>query len=722
METQPNQQPAQPPAAKPAPAPAQPAAQPAAQQPATAQTALSGAAKPKPLPADQSKSNRKFLIGCLGAFGCSILLFLGVLFAFLAFGSSDNPIFSFLGVAPGEVVNVLITLINLIFLVLVFASFIFAVIGVFKITTARKDDKDARRKGSMFTFISAAVMIVLIFIWIIAYFFLASKKSVSQRVSIATVPEKTINLTAPIVIKFDASKAPINRNQFDILSYNWDFGDGAELSGNPQTHTFDKLGNFKVTLTIKVKEKQTGKEQDVPFTRDVTIQNVLANVVIKADKTTGPAPLTVKFDGSKSNSPNGEITAYGWDLDGDSQYADSDKPQAEKTFDKIGTYKVGLRVTDSTGTFAVNEIEIEVTPPDSPIAKIAVEGSENNQLKLGKAYIFSAASSISPTGNKITKYEWEFGDSGTAKTRSVTHTYEKAGEYEVRLTVIDEAGKKGEITEKFFVKAPDAAPQAILKTNPEAQQDGALNGKAPFEVIFNASGSTDANDDIVEYAWDFDGDSKTDDANAISTYKFMKPGTYNVSLTVTDSTNLTSKAQIIVKVESPGLEANIKADPASGVAPLTVKLDASGSSYPDGQIVSYEWDFGEGKAPRIDEAKVTYQYGAVGTFTAKVTAVTSDNKRATAQTTINARSVPIKACFEPSAEAGKAPLEVEFDPTCATGTVVKYKWTFGSAGQSVERKPKFTFKDAGEYNATLEVSDSQGIIDTFSKKITVQKP
>lgn len=688
-------------------------------QPQTQAQAGAPAAKPAAaLPKDQTKSNRKFVIGCVSAFGCALFLFLGVLFAFLAFGSTENPIFGFLGVPPGEVVNVLITLVNLIFLVLVFVSFIFVVIGVFKITTAKKEDREARRRGTVFTFASLAIMVFLIFVWIFAYFFLAQKRTVAPRVAIATEPLKTTGLTAPVKIKFDASKAPINKRQFDILSYRWNFGDGSEATGNPQTHTFTQLGNFKVTVTANLKEKGTAKEQDVQFTKDVTIANVLANVIIKADPKKGEAPLTVNLDGSDSSSENGEIIAYAWDLNGDGRYDDATDAKTKVTFDKVGSHTVGLRVTDSTGAFATSEIEIEVLPADTPVAVITVEGVEGTELEVNKAYLFSAARSLTPSG-QIEKYQWEFGDSGKASTRTATHAFKIPGEYDVTLTIIDSNKKKGETTQRFILKAPSTPPLVGLKTTPD-QVNGVVIGQAPFSVIFDASQSKDINDDIVEYSWDFDGDLKTDDANAVTSHTFSAPGTYNVSIIVTDASNLSTKSQIVVKVDPAALKAELGAVPIAGVVPLTVHFDASGSSDPQGNIVNFEWDFGEGGTPLFDTAKVSHQYTKIGTFRATVTVITSENKRASAQILINVRPVAVRACFEPSVTTGKAPLGVEFDPTCTTGTIVRYNWNFANLSKSTERKPTFTFKDPGQYTVTLEVADSQNIVNSFVRTITVE--
>lgn len=58
---------------------------------------------------------------------------------------------------------------------------------------------------------------------------------------------------------------------------------------------------------------------------------------------------------------------------------------------------------------------------------------------------------------------------------------------------------------------------------------------------------------------------------------------------------------------------------------LTLSLDASGSTDPDGQISSYQWTFGDGSS--ASGAKVTHAYAASGTYAVGLTV--TDNKGAT---------------------------------------------------------------------------------------------
>jgi len=65
-----------------------------------------------------------------------------------------------------------------------------------------------------------------------------------------TDPAITVGLTAPTKIAFDASKLPINPLQYQILSYEWDFGDGYGTTNQRPTHSYDDDGIYSVNLTI----------------------------------------------------------------------------------------------------------------------------------------------------------------------------------------------------------------------------------------------------------------------------------------------------------------------------------------------------------------------------------------------------------------------------------------------------------------------------------------
>lgn len=673
---------------------------------------------------------RRLLYWVLGCFGCSILLFVLFVLLFVAQTSptGDNALAKSLGLDTASFINSLITLVNVIFGFFSIILFIMAIVGIFRTAMARKDDRDARKRNLTLAGSAGLLLIFMVFIWVGIYLFLSSKKVIApktvQQVDIVTEPPNTLGLTAPVTIKFDGSKLPIDNKKYEILAFLWDFGDGDTSTVQIPSHTYKNMGKnngrFDAKVNVSVREKTANKEDTLTYSTIITISNVKLDAQFTTSTDIGPAPLKVSFDASGSSAPAGEIQAYEWDFDNNNTFTDDSGSTVEHTFEQVGKYTVNLRVTDNTGQFAIVSKDIEVQGPNLPTATIEIPTTDGNYY-VGTQYSFQADKSTSPAG-KITGYEWDFGDQTPhASTRTATHTYKAAGDYVVALTVTDSEGAKNQSTQKIKVENPVGTPIAAFTTVPsEAKSgDGYISGTVPFEVSFDGSPSKQENGTIVDYKWDFDGDGKEDAAGKQVKFVYNTAGNYNATLTVYDAQNKSGSGIIVVRVAAQGLQARVTADPVEGVVPLTVTFDASGSSYPSGQIVSYEWDFGDGTPKRIDVSKVTYKYTQIGTFTAKVTAIASDNSRSTVSVPVNVRPVPLKSCFEASATQGAAPLTVEFDPRCSTGTVSKYSWDFGDGETSRTRKPTHTFANPGSYQVKLEVSDNQNVIDTFNMNILV---
>lgn len=722
------------PAQTPVQAPAQAAVQAQASAPALAQApaikTVPGQQPLKPgLPTRKPPNPKKLIFGCIGCSGALVLFFIIFVLIFVAqtTATGENPLAKSLNVDTGSFINTLILLVNLVFGSISVLLFVLAIVGLFRLLMARKDDKEAKKKGLTLAGVSGLLLVMFIFIWVGIYIFLSSKRvsvpKANQNSGFVTEPATTVGLTAPVTIKFDAANLPINTKKYQILSYLWSFGDGESSTVAVTTHTYKDMGanngRYEVTLDVTKKDKQSNVESTDRYGTIVTIANVQINAEFSATPQNGPAPLTVDFDASASTAPAGDITSYEWDFDNNNIFTDASGANVSNTFDQVGTYKVNLRVTDNTGQFKIATREITVSGSTLPTAVINIP-TKDGKYFTNVQYVFEADKSSSPTG-KIVKYSWDFGDSSSrANTRTANHIYKTAGTFEVGLTVIDDSGASGQSTQKIKLEAAPTAPIAAITTVPAPkEQEDFLSGPVPFQVAFDAGKTQDSDDNIVDYKWDFDGDGQIDTTGKNVNYVYKTEGIYNTTLTVIDADNNQSNAVIVVKANAQPLQAQLKATPVEGVVPLTVTFDASGSSYPDGQIVSYEWDFGDGSPKRIDVSKLTYKYTKIGTFTAKVTAIASDNSKSTAQTPVNVRPVSLTACFAATPEQGAAPLAVEFDPKCSTGTISKYSWDFGDSQTSKTRKPSHTYTSPGSYQVTLEVSDNQNVINTYVKNILV---
>ena len=684
------------------------------------------------LPQKKKKENRAFL-GCVSALiGFIILVILGIILITARTGVENNPILKTLGINKGSVNEFFIQASNIIFGAVVFISFLIAIIGLFRFAMAKKDDSLSRRKGLVMAIFGSIIFIFGILSWVSVYSYLRTLIPLKPQKTldyIVTIPEETIALTAPQEITFDASEIPYDEIKYEILSYQWDFGDSSPNANGPKVkHVYKKKGPdngaYTVTLTIKFLDLFENIEETEQLTRKIIFENEKVSAVFVAIPSTGAAPLEVLFDASGSIDPDGEIVAYEWDFDNDGQYDDSIGLKPNWTFGQIGKYVVSLRVTDNNGEYATKEMEIEVTEPKE-VTAVITSLEEGQTYFSGQSYVFDARNSVSPFGN-IEKYEWDFGDGTKNETlRTTEHIFEKTGIYTVILKITDDTGQKGETSLEIIVGKSEEAPVPKVTTLPEYKENDegqkVVSGMVPLKIQFDASLSEDPDENIVDYKWDFNGDGEIDKVGPIVTSNFEEKGKFNVTLFVIDAKNNQSTLKILVDLEEQGLLADLKAKPISGETPLTVEFDASGSTYPEGEIIGYEWNFGDGSEKIIGNAQISYRYEKIGTFEAKVNVLASDGKKEEKLINITVRPVAVTACFEVNTKDGDAPLTVTFDPGCSKGTLTRYTWDFGGE-TSRERKPTHTFINPGTYEVTLEVADNQNIIDRFTDTIIVSKP
>ncbi|MBC7099501.1 PKD domain-containing protein [Candidatus Bipolaricaulota bacterium] len=162
--------------------------------------------------------------------------------------------------------------------------------------------------------------------------------------------------------------------------------------------------------------------------------------------------------------------------------------------------------------------------------------------------------------------------------------------------------------------------------------------------------------------------------------------------------------------------------PANPLVNQWITFDATSSYDPDGSIVSYAWDFGDGAT--ATGSRVTKRYTTAGTYT--VTLTVTDNRGATgsaSQTiTVTAPNQPPVASFTFSPTNPDPGETVTFDASASTdpdGTIVSYAWDFGDGGTGSGVSVTHAYSAAGTYTVTLTVTDNLGATASTSKTIQV---
>jgi glucose/arabinose dehydrogenase/PKD repeat protein len=90
------------------------------------------------------------------------------------------------------------------------------------------------------------------------------------------------------------------------------------------------------------------------------------DAVATANPTSGVAPLTVQFDGSRSTDPDNDPLTYSWDLNGDGVFGDSTAVSPTWTYTQAGQFTAALRVSDPDGASDTATVPISVGSASDP--------------------------------------------------------------------------------------------------------------------------------------------------------------------------------------------------------------------------------------------------------------------------------------------------------------------------------------------------------------------
>ena len=345
-------------------------------------------------------------------------------------------------------------------------------------------------------------------------------------------------------------------------------------------------------------------------------------------------------------------------------------------------------------------------PPanQSPVALASQTGCTNLECS------FDGGSSTDPEGGALT-YDWNWGDGtehGTTATPS--HTFSSGGNKTVTLTVTDPQGATGTdtVTATPTEPPPNQAPTATISS-------ASCTNK--LVCSFNGSTSSDPDTDTLTYSWNFGDTSTATTANPSHTYS--SSGARTVTLTVDDGHGHTDSDTVNVNPTNLAPTAAITEESCTD---LSCSFKGSTSSDPEGDTLTYSWDFGDTSTSTTANPSHTYSSSGARTVTLTV----DDGHGNTNADTVTVNPTPNLAPTAHITEESCSDLSCSFKGSTSTdpeGDTLTYSWDFGdssSAGSGATTSHNYS--TSGDKTVTLTVDDGHGNTDTDTVTVTPTDP
>jgi len=280
------------------------------------------------------------------------------------------------------------------------------------------------------------------------------------------------------------------------------------------------------------------------------------HAVADADEAVITEGLELQFYGNESWDEDGSIVNYTWDF-GDGDFAYTDNPT--HIFTQNGTYDVKLTVCDNNDLCDSMILNIFVNKP--PIAVVEIS---KLTIMLGETITFDASGSYDIDGD-VDFYYWNFDDGYTSNQASADHEYKNSGTYNVSLKIIDDLN---DITTVYYtIEVINRLPIVDFYF-----EGGNRTATTIFEFY---DSSYDEDGEIEQWFWDFGEGNTSDDVacNQSKTYcnnVFWFPGTYNVTLFVTDDQLGTNSTTIEITITPTLPQPQIRIPDGLRLSPLTM--------------------------------------------------------------------------------------------------------------------------------------------------------
>ncbi len=409
---------------------------------------------------------------------------------------------------------------------------------------------------------------------------------------------------------------------------------------------------------------------------------------------------SITFTANTSNT-TGSVS-YSWTATGGS-FDNASSASPTWTMMMPGTYTISVSIIDEEDCEATDDVEVTVYP--SPSVDITPKDEEVCQ---GESVTFNANAS---GGTPPYTYNW-MASGGTfddPTSATPTWTMMMPGTYSISLIVTDANGCTAD--DETLVTVNENPSVNITPRDEEICQGESVTFDA------NASGGTPP----YTYNWTASGGSFDDATSATPTWTMMMPGTYTISVTVTDSKGCTAEDETTVTVnENPSVNITPRDEEICQGESVTFNANASGGTPP----YTYNWTASGGSFDDATSATPTWTMMMPGTYTINVTVTDSNGCTGEDETTVTVHENP-DVSIEPEDAEICVGQKLNLTANVTGGTApYSYSWS-ASAGMfddPTSATPQYMMMTPGTYTISVTVTDANGCTDEASTSVKVVDP
>jgi gliding motility-associated-like protein len=482
-------------------------------------------------------------------------------------------------------------------------------------------------------------------------------------------------------IQFTATNVDIN----NMISFNWNFGDGASTSTSTLNvgHIYRNAGSYTVRLIAR---DSLGCEDTIIKPLHIRVDGPTAKFTSNTQGTC--LNSNINFNDSSYSDGTHPIVKYIWSY-GDGIIDTLTSGPFQHSYAAPGVYTVKLTVIDSKGC-----IDSLVRPNYIVISKPVADFTSDTASCPQRDVRFTSLS----TGPSLT-YLWNFGDGNSSTQPNPTHQYAADGLYTVTLSIVDQYGCTDSKIKMNQVN--------IIQPRPSFLMSDSFSTCPPLIVSF-----TNTSTGALSKTWDFgDGTSSTLDNPS---HFYSSPGVFNVVLRIVGIGGCveTTTKQIIVR----GPQGTFTYNNITGCKPLQTSFSARTQDN-----VSFIWDFNDGTLRSTTDSNVVHTYQNIGSFVPKMILVDAMGCQVpvVGPDTIKVYGVEtfIKSNSVVVCDSGFVNFS---DSSISNDQITSYAWTFGDGGTSTLQSPSHTYSTNGLYFPRLIVTTANGCSDTAVSSLPVR--